>query len=104
MSYAPDIDPLQRLEARDTGVISTYALGRDYHDVIKGKLKHLAQWLAGETLGMAERLMGTIRELSAGMDMRFLYDPKRKLGTPKRNRIALVKWGASTNRLLTHRC
>jgi len=49
MSYAPDIDPLQRLEARDTGVISTYALGRDYHDVIKGKLKHLAQWLAKET-------------------------------------------------------
>jgi epoxyqueuosine reductase len=49
MSYAPEIDPLQRLEARDTGVISVYALGRDYHDVIKGKLKHLAQWLARET-------------------------------------------------------
>lgn len=49
MSYAPDIDPLGRLAARDTGVISTYALGRDYHDVIKGKLKHIAQWLARET-------------------------------------------------------
>ena len=49
MSYAPEIDPLRRLDARDTGVISTYALGRDYHDVIKGKLKHLAQWLARET-------------------------------------------------------
>ncbi|WP_119388639.1 tRNA epoxyqueuosine(34) reductase QueG [Taklimakanibacter lacteus] len=49
MSYAPEIDPLARLEAKDTGVISTYALGRDYHDVIKGKLKHLAQWLAKES-------------------------------------------------------
>jgi epoxyqueuosine reductase len=49
MSYAPEIDPLCRLEARDTGVISVYALGRDYHDVIKGKLKLLAQWLARET-------------------------------------------------------
>jgi epoxyqueuosine reductase len=49
MSYAPEIDPLQRLEAKDTGVISVYALGRDYHDVIKGKLKLLAQWLARET-------------------------------------------------------
>lgn len=49
MSYAPEIDPLERLEAKDTGVISVYALGRDYHDVIKGKLKHLAQWLARET-------------------------------------------------------
>ncbi|HTN98512.1 MAG TPA: tRNA epoxyqueuosine(34) reductase QueG [Nordella sp.] len=49
MSYAPEIDPLKRLEDKDTGVISVYALGRDYHDVIKGKLKHLAQWLARET-------------------------------------------------------
>jgi epoxyqueuosine reductase len=49
MSYAPQIDPLQRLEAKDTGVISVYALGRDYHDVIRGKLKLLAQWLARET-------------------------------------------------------
>jgi epoxyqueuosine reductase len=49
MSYAPELDPLERLEARDTGVISVYALGRDYHDVLKGKLKHLAQWLARET-------------------------------------------------------
>ncbi|MGE0003954.1 MAG: tRNA epoxyqueuosine(34) reductase QueG [Parvibaculaceae bacterium] len=49
MSYAQGIDPWGRLAARDTGVISVYALGRDYHDVIKGKLKHLAQWLARET-------------------------------------------------------
>jgi epoxyqueuosine reductase len=49
MSYAPEIDPLERLKAKETGVISVYALGRDYHDVIKGKLKHLAQWLARET-------------------------------------------------------
>ncbi|MGE0239049.1 MAG: tRNA epoxyqueuosine(34) reductase QueG [Parvibaculaceae bacterium] len=49
MSYAPGIDPLARLKAKDTGVISVYALGRDYHDVVKGKLKHLAQWLARET-------------------------------------------------------
>jgi cyclic beta-1,2-glucan synthetase len=40
-----------------------------------------SQWLAGETLGMAERMKINIRELSAGMDMRFLYDPKRKLFT-----------------------
>src|SRR6476646_2353974 len=28
MSYAPEIDPLKRLEVKDTGVISVYALGR----------------------------------------------------------------------------
>ncbi len=40
-----------------------------------------AQWLAGETLAMAERLIINVRELSAGMEMRFLYDRKRKLFT-----------------------
>jgi epoxyqueuosine reductase len=49
MTYAPDLDPMQRLEARATGVISVYALNRDYHDVIKGKLKELAGWLAAQT-------------------------------------------------------
>jgi len=47
-SYAQELDPLRRLEQRETGVISVYALNRDYHDVVKGKLKRIAQWLAHE--------------------------------------------------------
>jgi epoxyqueuosine reductase len=46
LSYAPKIDPMQRLQEKSTGVISVYALNRDYHDIIKGKLKRLAQWFA----------------------------------------------------------
>ncbi len=38
-----------------------------------------SQWLAGETLDAAERLIAAVRSLSAGMNMRFLYDPRRKL-------------------------
>ena len=38
-----------------------------------------SQWLAGETLGMAEQLISDVRELGAAMDMSFLYDPERKL-------------------------
>jgi len=38
-----------------------------------------ARWLAGETLGKAEQLQRDISELSAGMNMQFLYAPKRKL-------------------------
>jgi epoxyqueuosine reductase len=49
MSYASKLDPRERLKAADRGNISIYALGRDYHDVIKGKLKHVAAWLAKET-------------------------------------------------------
>ena len=40
-----------------------------------------SQWLAGETLAKLERLKDAVRELSAEMNMRFLYDPKRKLFT-----------------------
>jgi len=49
ISYAPDVDPLTLLEERTRGAIASYAVRRDYHDVIKGRLKQLAQWLAMET-------------------------------------------------------
>jgi epoxyqueuosine reductase len=45
-NYGPEIDPMARLEAASTGVISVYALRRDYHEVMKGKLKTLAGWVA----------------------------------------------------------
>jgi len=49
MNYGPDHDPLAVLEQRSRGAISVYAQGRDYHDVIKGRLKQLAGWLHGAT-------------------------------------------------------
>ncbi len=42
MNYGPDEDPLQILRRPDRGAISVYARHRDYHDVVKGKLKELA--------------------------------------------------------------
>jgi epoxyqueuosine reductase len=42
----PDDDPLQRLRETDRGVIARYAKGRDYHDIIKGRLKQVAGALA----------------------------------------------------------
>jgi epoxyqueuosine reductase len=47
-SYAPEGDPLATLSRKDRGNISVYARGRDYHDIIKGKLKHLAQFIAAK--------------------------------------------------------
>ena len=45
MSYAPAHDPLA-LEGSDTHArISVYAQGKDYHDVVKKRLKALARWL-----------------------------------------------------------
>ena len=46
MSYAPDGDPLATLDRKDCGNVSVYARHRDYHDVVKGKLKELAGWIA----------------------------------------------------------
>ena len=45
LSYAPEENPLVSLEHHDRGTISVYARNRDYHDIVKGKLKHLAQFV-----------------------------------------------------------
>ena len=42
LNYGPDSDPLEALKRRSTGAISVYAQGRDYHGLIKGRLKTLA--------------------------------------------------------------
>jgi epoxyqueuosine reductase len=45
MSYAPEDDPLELLKQREAGVISSYARGRDYHDVLKKRLRVLARFI-----------------------------------------------------------
>ena len=49
MNYGPDRDPLELLSRPDRGAISVYARHRDYHDVIKGRLKEVAQKLAARS-------------------------------------------------------
>jgi epoxyqueuosine reductase len=42
-------DQAAELARRDRGVVSAYARGRDYHDVLKKRLKRLGRWLVEET-------------------------------------------------------
>lgn len=49
LNYGPDGDPLEALAKASNGIVSVYARGGDYHDIIKAKLKRLGRWLAGET-------------------------------------------------------
>lgn len=51
VNYGPGQDPLTqmaRFANENRAMISVYALNRDYHDVIKKRLKALARWLQGE--------------------------------------------------------
>ncbi len=44
-AYSPESDPLLVLERHDRAAISVYAQGRDYHDLVKRRLKRLGRWL-----------------------------------------------------------
>jgi epoxyqueuosine reductase len=46
LNYGPEGDPLATLAQKDRATISVYARNRDYHDVVKGKLKQVAGFLA----------------------------------------------------------
>ena len=45
MSYAPEEGALDSLGAEGVGHVSVYARGRDYHDVVKKRLKALGRWI-----------------------------------------------------------
>ncbi len=49
--YTPDHDPLAVLDERDRAAISVYAQGRDYHDVVKKRLKVVGRWLIDQVPG-----------------------------------------------------
>ena len=45
LNYGPDENPLDVLERKSAGAISVYAKNRDYHDIVKPRLKTLARWM-----------------------------------------------------------
>ena len=50
LNYGPADDPLALLAARKRGSITVYARNRDYHDILKSRVKALARWMH-ETIG-----------------------------------------------------
>lgn len=51
VNYGPDGDPLAATRQPELGAVSVYARHRDYHDVLKGRLKLLASWLVARAGG-----------------------------------------------------
>ena len=83
MNYGPDTDPLAVLADRSAAAISVYARHRDYHDVIKGKLKELAGWLVAQG--------------GAGTDIKVFVDTAPVMEKPLAEAAGLGWQGKHTN-------
>lgn len=81
MNYGPDHNPLDTLAQRETGNISVYARGRDYHDLIKSRLKQLAGEVASIT----------------GADVKVFVDTAPLMEKPLAQRAGLGWQGRHTN-------
>ncbi|GJL91748.1 tRNA epoxyqueuosine(34) reductase QueG [Hyphococcus sp.] len=49
MNYGPEANPLPALDVKTNGVISVYAQNRDYHDLVKKRLKRVARQIVEDT-------------------------------------------------------
>ena len=81
MNYGPDEDPRYLLDKPDLGAISVYARNRDYHDVIKGKLKEVATRFAAR----------------AGEDVKVFVDTAPVMEKPLAEQAGLGWQGKHTN-------
>ncbi len=58
-SYTPDHDPLEALTRKEAGTVSVYAQNKDYHDLVKKRLKRLARWLIAQGGGEVKVFVDT---------------------------------------------
>jgi epoxyqueuosine reductase len=56
LNYGPSTDPLDALTRRESGAISVYARHRDYHEIVKGRLKQLAAFMLKRAGGGAVKV------------------------------------------------
>ena len=50
-AYTPEEDPMEIIGRPDRGAISVYARNRDYHDIVKKRLKVVGRWLIEQASG-----------------------------------------------------
>ncbi|MBY3253632.1 tRNA epoxyqueuosine(34) reductase QueG [Rhizobium laguerreae] len=81
LNYAPDEDPRGILDKPDKAAISVYARNRDYHDVIKGRLKEIATRFAAR----------------AGADVKIFVDTAPVMEKPLAEAAGLGWQGKHTN-------
>jgi epoxyqueuosine reductase len=81
MNYGSDDDPRDILAKRDRGAISVYAQNRDYHDVVKGRLKEIATRFAAR----------------AGEDVKVFVDTAPVMEKPLAEKAGIGWQGKHTN-------
>ena len=86
MNYGPEQDPMGNLANRQNGNISVYARNRDYHDVIKGRLKTLAN-----------KLGAMVRHQAAQFDAKVFVDTAPVMEKPLAQSAGLGWQGKHTN-------
>ncbi|MCT4654341.1 MAG: tRNA epoxyqueuosine(34) reductase QueG [Cohaesibacter sp.] len=86
MNYGPDQDPRSLLAHGDKGNISVYARNRDYHELIKGRLKQLASKLISRT-----------RDLRDDVEVKVFVDTAPVMEKPLAHLAGLGWQGKHTN-------
>lgn len=57
--YTPQADPLEVLSQPERGAVSVYAQGKDYHDLVKRRLKRVGRWLIDQGGGKIKVFVDT---------------------------------------------
>ena len=86
MNYGPETDPMLALRQPSKGVISVYARHRDYHDVIKGRLKTLAA-----------KLVSRARQNQLDCDVKVFVDTAPVMEKPLAQQAGIGWQGKHTN-------
>lgn len=81
LNYGPDRNPMENLQRRSEGNISVYARGKDYHDVLKKRLKALARAFVAK----------------AGADVKVFVDTAPLMEKPLAQKAGLGWQGKHTN-------
>jgi len=86
-NYGPPGDPMSIPGQPDKGAVSVYAQGKDYHDVIKKRLKQLARWLQAEAA----------KDQDGPPDVRVFVDTAPLMEKPLAQRAGVGWQGKHTN-------
>ncbi len=84
-AYTPDHDPTEIIDRPKSGAISVYAQNKDYHDLVKKRLKRLGRWL--------------IEQAGEGTEIKVFVDTAPVMEKPLAQQAGLGWQGKHTNLL-----